>query len=327
MILEDLASWITEATSKGAVPVVTGRNGDMDTIGSAIALASSHPNLMACGLHLGKLANRLCTELNAPFRKVSKSTNWPTKLGGIIIVDAASEMQTGLTLPEGIPICVIDHHDTCEWTFKENDLEFRSNARATTQIVFQYLKSTNPTALTDEVRKLLLAGLITDTGRFKHADRDALKCATELMDGAKFEYQEFVENIQTEDINPSERGAILKALSRCQSTECGKWNLVHTFAGIHEGKVAGLLTQAGAEIALVSRFRDGETRLTARATRASTKHGIHLGEMMKSLTSKLGGEGGGHDGAAGWSGKSDRIAAESAFINLLANQKRDVNEP
>ena len=57
------------------------------------------------------------------------------------------------------------------------------------------------------------------------------------------------------------------------------------------------------------------------AARASTKGGIHLGEMMKSLTTKLGGEGGGHDGAAGWSGKSDRVAAESSFINLLANQR------
>ena len=326
MILENLASWISEATARGAVPVITGRNGDMDTVGSAIALSSSHPNLMACGLHLGKLANRLCTELDAPFRKLGKPPSWPKKIGGIIIVDAASEMQTGLSLPEGVPICVIDHHDTSEWDFSEGDLEVRSSARATTQIVFEYLKAHNPNTLTDEVRKLLLAGLITDTGRFKHADKQALKCASEILEGAKFEYQEFVEHIQTEEINSSERGAILKALSRCQSTDCGKWNLVHTFAGIHEGKVAGLLTQAGAEVALVSRYKDGETRLTARATRASTINGIHLGEMMKSLTKKLGGEGGGHDGAAGWSGKSDRIAAETAFINLLANQKRYENE-
>ena len=327
MKLENLATWINNATANGAVPVITGRNGDMDTIGSAIALASSHPNLMACGLHLGKLANRLCTELNAPFRKLAKSPTWPTKMGGIIIVDAASEAQTGLSLPDGIPICVIDHHDTCEWNFAEHDLEFRNNARATTQIIFEYLKNHNPEALSDEVRKLLLAGLITDTGRFKHADRDALKCASEILEDANFEYQEFVEHIQTEDINSSDRGAILKALSRCQSTECGKWNLVHTYAGIHEGKVAGLLIQAGAEIALVSRYRDGETRLTARATRFSTKHGIHLGDMMKDLSEKMGGEGGGHDGAAGWSGKSDRIAAESAFINLLASKRRDENEP
>ncbi len=322
MNLDDLATWIARAVENGAVPVLTGRNGDMDTIGSAIALASSNPNLMACGLHIGKLAKRLCTEMNAPFRKLAKEPSWPAKIGGIIIVDAASEAQTGVEIPKGVPICVIDHHDTCDWDFSEDDLEIRNDARATTQIVFQYLKDKSPTSLTDEVRKLLLAGLITDTGRFKHADKASLECASEILDGARFEYQEFVEYVQREEINSSERGAILKALSRCQSTECGVWNLVHTHAGIHEGKVAGILIQTGAEVALVSRFRDGETRLTARAPRSSTINGVHLGEMMQKLTETLGGEGGGHDGAAGWTGKSDRVAAESAFINLLAKTRR-----
>lgn len=323
MNLDELAAWIARAAESGAVPVLTGRNGDMDTIGSAIALASSNPNLMACGLHIGKLAKRLCSELNAPFRKLAKEPSWPAKIGGIIIVDAASESQTGVDIPKGVPICVIDHHDTCDWIFGEQDLEIRSDARATTQIVFQYLKEKSSNSLTDEVRKLLLAGLITDTGRFKHADKASLECASQILEGAGFEYQEFVEHIQNEDINSSERGAILKALSRCQSTECGVWNLVHTHAGIHEGKVAGILIQTGAEVALVSRFRDGETRLTARAPRSSTINGVHLGEMMQKLSETLGGEGGGHDGAAGWSGKTDRVAAESAFINLLALTRRD----
>ena len=323
MNLDELAAWIARAAESGAVPVLTGRNGDMDTIGFAIALASSNPNLMACGLHIGKLAKRLCSELNAPFRKLAKEPSWPAKIGGIIIVDAASESQTGVDIPKGVPICVIDHHDTCDWIFGEQDLEIRSDARATTQIVFQYLKEKSSNSLTDEVRKLLLAGLITDTGRFKHADKASLECASQILEGAGFEYQEFVENIQNEDINSSERGAILKALSRCQSTECGVWNLVHTHAGIHEGKVAGILIQTGAEVALVSRFRDGETRLTARAPRSSTINGVHLGEMMQKLSETLGGEGGGHDGAAGWSGKTDRVAAESAFINLLALTRRD----
>lgn len=323
MNLDELAAWIARAAESGAVPVLTGRNGDMDTIGSAIALASSNPNLMACGLHIGKLAKRLCSELNAPFRKLAKEPSWPAKIGGIIIVDAASESQTGVDIPKGVPICVIDHHDTCDWIFGEQDLEIRSDARATTQIVFQYLKEKSSNSLTDEVRKLLLAGLITDTGRFKHADKASLECASQILEGAGFEYQEFVEHIQNEDINSSERGAILKALSRCQSTECGVWNLVHTHAGIHEGKVAGILIQTGAEVALVSRFRDGETRLTARAPRSSTINGVHLGEMMQKLSETLGGEGGGHDGAAGWSGKTDRVAAESAFINLLALTRRN----
>lgn len=326
MILQELADWIANATSNGAVPVLAGRNGDMDTIGSAIALAASNPGLLACGLHLGKLANRLCNDLNAPFRKLAKSPSWPSKIGGIIIVDAASETQTGVKLPEGVPICVIDHHDTCDWEFKEGDLEIRGSARSTTQMVFEYLNNHSKSTLTDEVRKLLLAGLITDTGRFRHADEFALRTAADIVKDAKFEYQEFVEDIQNESISPSDRGAILKALSRCQSTECGKWNIVHTYAGIHEGKVASLLVQAGAEVALVSRYRDGETRLTARAPRSSTISGVHLGEMMKLLSEKMGGEGGGHDGAAGWTGNCDRIAGETAFINLLANTKREENE-
>ena len=45
--------------------------------------------------------------------------------------------------------------------------------------------------------------------------------------------------------------------------------------------------------------------------------------MMQTLSETLGGEGGGHDGAAGWTVKSDRVAAETAFINLLAQTRRD----
>ena len=57
-LLGELDSWLKKFTSNGAVPVVTGMNGDMDTIGSAIALASSNSNMMACGLHLGRVAKR-----------------------------------------------------------------------------------------------------------------------------------------------------------------------------------------------------------------------------------------------------------------------------
>lgn len=320
--MDQLRDWIEEAVSRGAVPVLTGRNGDMDTIGSAIALASSNPSLMACGLHLGRLATRLCEETGAPFRKISENPSWPNNIGGIIVVDAAAESQTGVKIPEGIPICVIDHHDTCDWEFSEGDLEVRIPVRSTTQIIFSYLRKYSPESLSDEVRKLLLAGLITDTARFKHADADSLQAGADMMDSAGFEYQEFIEEIQQDSMTASDRGAIMKALGRNQMTDAGSWNLVHTYAGIHEGRVAGLLVQAGAEVALVSRNRDGETRLTARAPRSSTIEGVHLGRLMEKLSEKLGGDGGGHDGAAGWSGRCERVAAESAFINILAGVKR-----
>ena len=46
---------------------------------------------------------------------------------------------------------------------------------------------------------------------------------------------------------------------------------------------------------------------------------------MAAVAERSGGEGGGHDGAAGGSGKADRIAAESAFIAqvAIATRKED----
>ena len=48
--------------------------------------------------------------------------------------------------------------------------------------------------------------------------------------------------------------------------------------------------------------------------------------MMQTLAKEHGGEGGGHDGAAGLTVSIDRIAAETAFINLLAKTRRSENE-
>ena len=98
-----LHNWMKDACAKGAVPVIAGMNGDMDTIGSAISLAASNQNMMACGLHLGRISKRVCQKLGAPFRKISNASDLPNKLGGIIIVDAASFIPIPPGSPEIIP--------------------------------------------------------------------------------------------------------------------------------------------------------------------------------------------------------------------------------
>ena len=125
-------------------------------------------NMMACGLHLGRISKRVCVELGAPFRKISNSSDLPSNIGGIIIVDAASESQIGFDLPEGIPKCIIDHHESNSWQFSNSDLMIKMDVSATTEIIARYLINHSSTTLTEPVRKLLLAGLITDSGRFKH---------------------------------------------------------------------------------------------------------------------------------------------------------------
>ena len=317
--LESFHDWLTSACSIGAVPIVTGKNGDMDTIGSAVALSAAHPNLMACGLHLGRTAKRMVESLQAPFRKLSEhQTVWPKNIGGIIVVDAAASGQVGVSLPEGIPICVLDHHATCDWEMGEEDLLLQWDVRATTQIVDAYLRLHAPQSRSVVVRKMLLAGLLTDTARFRHADKGAFQTAVDLLAGDDIDYASFVESVESETTSPSERGSLLRGLERATSIDSGAWNIVHTYSGTLEGRLASLLIGTGAEIALVSRFRDGVTRLTARASRHTTQRGIHLGDLMSKVAEQIGGEGGGHDGAAGWSGSTDRIAAESSFITQVA---------
>ena len=325
-LLGELDSWLKKFTSNGAVPVVTGMNGDMDTIGSAIALASSNSNMMACGLHLGRVAKKVCEDLSAPFRKIASShTKWPKSISAIVIVDAASPSQIGVELPPNVPKCVIDHHDTDDWELSDNDLMIKMDVSATTEIISDYLINFSPNTLTTPVRKLLLAGLITDTGRYKHANKSSFSKTSKLLEDSEIDYPSMVEFIETEETSPSERGSLLRGLSRSKSIESGMWNIVHTNSGTLEGRLATLLIGTGAEISLVSRSRDGETRMTARASRKATVEGIHLGLIMEEISKQIGGNGGGHDGAAGWSGKADRIAAESAFIAHVATiNRRDV---
>ncbi|MAM35879.1 MAG: hypothetical protein CL988_01785 [Euryarchaeota archaeon] len=324
--LQAFDKWLKDACNNGAVPVVTGKNGDMDTIGSAVALSAAHPNMMACGLHLGRTARRMVDSLKAPFRKLSEhQTVWPKNIGGIVVVDAAAPGQVGITLPKDVPICILDHHSTCDWVLGENDLLLQWDVRATTQIVDEYLLNYTPASRTPDVRKMLLAGLLTDTARFRHADKGAFQTAVNLLQEDDIDYASFLESVETDSTSPSERGSLLRGLERAKSIDSGPWNIVHTYSGTLEGRLASLLIGTGAEISLVSRFRDGVTRMTARASRHTTQSGIHLGEIMAQVAQQIGGEGGGHDGAAGWSGKTDRIAAESSFIAQVALIPRSEN--
>jgi len=317
-----LDSWIQSHVQKGAVAVVCGKNGDMDTIGSSISLASIHPNLMACGLHMNRLSKRLVGDLSAPFRILSeKSTSWPSSLAAVIVVDAAAENQTGLNLPN-VPKCIIDHHSTNDWNLNEGDLMCQLDARSTTQIIFEYLEKYHSDALTEPVLKFLLAGLITDTGRFKYADEHVFSLTQRILHRSTIDFQKYVEYIEQDDLTPSEQGVLLRGMHRAKIEQAGQWSLAMTRASTQESKMANILRGLQTDVVLITRHRNGETRLTGRAQREAILEGVKLGSMMENVAQRLGGEGGGHDGAAGWSGQCDAIAAETAFLDILARTKR-----
>jgi len=323
--MERLNQWIGAAIKRGAIAVLTHRNGDMDTVGSACALANIiGPSARACGIHLSTMARSMIGKTNADFLTLDQhAPSWPRNLGGLIIVDAAGPSQPGIELPD-VPKCIIDHHSAGKsFEFGDSDLEINWNTCSTAEIIFAWGEQYASTRIDNQSRMLLLAGIITDTGRFRHANADALATAGQLSDDADIDFSGFIEDMESVELNNSQRVAITKALSRVQTLDAGRWFLSYTRAGTNEGIVARSLITAGADIALVSRRSNGETRLTARACRAATRGGIHLGSLMEKMVERSGGEGGGHAGAAGWTGPIDDTDATSGFISILMSNQGD----
>ena len=155
--------------------------------------------------------------------------------------------------------------------------------------------------------------------------KDSFTTAHEILQDSEIEYASFVEWLESSEINSSERGSLLNGIQRAKATESGDWSIIHSYCGTLEGRLAGLLLGIGHDISLVSRSRDGETRLTARASKNATSQGISLAEIMSNIAEQIGGEGGGHAGAAGWTGNVDRITAESSFISNVAKIPRGID--
>ena len=138
-----------------------------------------------------------------------------------------------------------------------------------------------------------------------------------LLEASGLDYQSFIQSMEDTQTSPSDRGAILRGLQRAETTEAGAWTVLRTTAGTLEGRVASVLNTL-----VVTRARDGVTRLTVRAPRSSVQSGLHMGSIMEGIAETLGGDGGGHDGAAGWTGDAHPVAAETAFIDAVARTAR-----
>ena len=319
--MELLNHWIEDKVSRGVVPVISHRNGDMDTIASACALSQSlGDKARAMGIHVSRLAREVIDELKFEFTRIDTDRiALPRTTSGLIIVDAAGPDQIGMNLPENTPICIIDHHahTSDHWNITRNDLHINMPVCSTTQIIYDYIKEYHPGTLDDSMRKLLLTGLITDTGHYRHADSVALKSASEIL-GDQIKHGDVLDLLRTTGIGRSVRIATLRSLSNVNVESAGNFVVAVTSCSTHEGTVAGSLIHAGADASIVSNSKVPGIRLTTRASHRAIENGLDMGSILSSLAEKLGGEGGGHAGAAGWTTNIDKVEALSSILSRIS---------
>jgi len=315
-----LHEWIEDKIANGVVPVVSHRNGDMDTIASACALSCIlGPSSRAMGIHVSRVASDVINELQFEFTRMDKNRPaWPRTVSGIIVVDAGGPGQIGIDLPNNVPICIIDHHahSSDEWKIGDNDLHINMDVRSTTQIIHDFFEQYHSSKLDVRIRKLLLTGLITDTGHYRHADGNALMSASSML-GDDVNHGDVLDLLRTTGLGRSVRIATLRSLSKVTIETPGEFVVAVTACGTHEGLVAGSLISAGADASIVTNSKNEGLRLTTRASHRAVEQGVDMGAIMTSLAQSLGGEGGGHPGAAGWTTSVDRVEAVSSILSRI----------
>ena len=316
-----LNDWIEDKISRGVIPIITHRNGDMDTIASACALSTSlGMNSRPMGIHVSKIAREVIDELEFEFSRMDANrVALPRTTSGIIIVDAGGPEQIGIQLPENIPICVIDHHahSSNDWKISEQDIHINNSVCSTTQIIFDYINQYRIESLDDRMRKILLTGLITDTGHYRHADAIALKSASQML-GEEIKHGDVLDLLRATGLGRSVRIATLRSLSNVEIESAGDFVVAVTSCSTHEGTVAGSLIHAGADASIVTNSKIPGLRLTTRASHRAVENGLDMGSILSSLAESLGGEGGGHAGAAGWTTNIERVEAISTILSRIS---------
>ena len=315
-----MSDWISSHTRTGPIAVITHRNGDMDTIASGIVLASAiGKNAKACGIYVGSLAQKILDGMVIDYQQIDQNRPaLPRKLAGIIVVDCASPSQIGFKLPD-VPLCIVDHHSAASDNWPEGALELKGDYSSTAEMVWDWFQSKSLEINPDQ-GTLLLSAIISDTGRFKHSRPGCHRRVDEICKASGIDIVDVIEKVESEDLNHSQRISIHKAVSRSTVHEVGEFIVSITRAGTNEGLVAHALLAAGAHASFVYKKNSSDLRLSSRASRTATNQGIHLGELMKKIADRLGGDGGGHAGAAGWSGTSDEIELKSVLLATLSSE-------
>ena len=313
-MLLDIAA---ELAKGGGTLILLHGNADPDALASALAVQKSFPDVfIGTPGGLDRVSKLLAKNLGIEtFEDVGQ-----VHAARLLVLDTSGPEQLNgdYDLTNAI---VVDHHaKNPKWNAAR--MYFCDDSKAScSEIVYELLKA----AMKSPPRNVSLAlmfGILTDTGYFKFARPNTLITFSELMALHEIHMDEAMNLAETEtDI--SERISQLKGAQRLKYWKVGGYIVASSQGSAFEASVCKSLLSLGADIAFVGSQRGDEFRMSARATQAMVRKGIHLGKLLGGIGAETTNGGGGHPGAAGLTGVGDveailNIASESA-IKLLKN--------
>lgn len=187
---------------------------------------------------------------------------------------------------------------------------------STTQLLFNFFKK--------EFNKKMFfyacLGMLEDTGHFIVADKKLFDDFSYCLDNCDKSFSEIV-SLTKPAFNKGERIAFLKAAQRAKIIDLNGVIVIFSNVSFFQGPAATKLLSFGADISLVygSNEKRKESSLSCRADsffKEKNKFNL-VNDLLKELQNRVGGEIGGHSGAAMWKGKSSQELIEKNCLEII----------
>ncbi|OGS55743.1 MAG: hypothetical protein A3K60_03075 [Euryarchaeota archaeon RBG_19FT_COMBO_56_21] len=308
-----------ELSKEGGTLVLLHGNADADALASAFAVQQAFPDItIGVPGGLDRVSKQLAKILNIPTSEdVSKVHH-----ARLLILDTSGPEQLDFVL-DLTKAMIIDHHARNEKWEKAAMYHCDDTKSSCSEIIYELLKK-EKRKVTREMALALLFGMLTDSGYFRFAKHDTLTTFSEIMSTQGIQMDEAM-NLVDLDVDISERISQLKGAQRLKYWKVGNYIVATSQGSAFEASVCKALLGLGADVVFVGSQRGDQFRVSARATQAMVRKGVHLGKLLGGVGSETANGGGGHPGAAGLTGTGDveailNIAAENA-MKLLQKTK------
>jgi nanoRNase/pAp phosphatase (c-di-AMP/oligoRNAs hydrolase) len=317
--MKEIARLLKEATSRGdRILVLCHENADIDAIASTTvaceALNSLGARAWAGCESLSKLAEHA---LSLTGKQIQTEPSFDAD--HFLLLDTSSLEHLGTRFAEKLKntkILMIDHHKAVEEARKQVlHAYIDESSTSEAELILKLLKELGIKPSPDQ-STLLLAGILTDTAELRLAKKETFSAILELLQlGA--DYSRAQELIRLpEEI--SRKIAMIKAAKRAEMEEIKGFLVLFSEVGSYEADAAVALLKLGADLAFVGSQNEGRVRVSARARpEVCERTRLHLGQLMIDSAKTFNGTGGGHAGAASFTGKASLAEVKNWLINKL----------
>lgn len=293
-------------------------NADCDAVGSALALLRNFPGIDISGAGgISRLGKRL---LELTGEKVVDSPDFGV-YDKFIVLDTSNLPSLGI--PEEVLVSkrklIIDHHMRNE-NVKGVELYYCDDTKPScAEIIWELLVAVKGMGgqagwKTDrETAAAISAGILTDTAHLRFAKTSTVKALAEILERSGLALEEVLALMEDDVPDMSRKVAFLKGAQRLRFEPAGEYIVAASHVSAFEGALSKTMLSLGADVVFVGAQAKKEFRVSGRATQALVRKGFHVGKLMAEAGRDMGGQGGGHAGAAGMSGEGEMEAA----VNIL----------